>query len=71
MAPFYLCLQAQVKKLQRFITEHFYTCSDETLEALAAMYAAGGEFTQNIDKAGGAGTGEFVKRAVEAYRKAD
>lgn len=64
-------VQAQVKKLQRFITEHFYTCSDETLEALAAMYAAGGEFTQNIDKAGGAGTGEFVKRAVEAYRKAD
>ena len=60
-------VQAQVKKLQDFITEHFYNCTDEILSGLGKMYAAGGEFTTNIDKAGGAGTAEFVADAVEVY----
>ena len=55
-----------VRKLQNFITEHFYTCTDEILEGLGKMYAAGGEFTSNIDGAGGAGTAEFVHRAIDA-----
>ena len=28
------------------------------------MYAGGGSMTENIDKAGGAGTAEFINRAV-------
>ena len=59
--------QALVEKLQRFITEHYYTCSDETLRGLGMMYAAGGDFTANIDKRGGEGTAGFAHRAIEAY----
>ena len=59
--------QACVKKLQGFITEHFYTCTDEILSGLGKMYAADGEFRENIDKAGGKGTAEFTAAAIEAY----
>ena len=61
--------QNLVKKLQDFITKHFYTCTDEILASLGQMYAAGGEFTENIDKAGGAGTAEFSGKAIEIYTK--
>ena len=60
-------VQAQVKKLQDFITEHYYTCSKEILAGLGKMYAAGGEFTENIDKFGGEGTAVFVAKAIEVY----
>jgi len=59
--------QTQVKKLQDFITEHYYTCSKEILAGLGKMYAAGGEFTENIDKFGGEGTAVFVAKAIEEY----
>jgi len=59
--------RALVKKLQAFITEHFYPCSDKILLSLGKMYAGGGEFTENIDKAGGEGTGEFAYKAIAAY----
>ncbi len=60
--------QAHVKRLQSYITDHYYTCTDEILKGLGKMYAAGGEFTENIDKAGGAGTAAFVSRAIDARR---
>ena len=59
--------QTQVKKLQSFITENMYTCTDEILFGLGKMYAGGGEFTQNIDKFGGAGTAEFAYKAIKKY----
>ena len=62
-------VQAQVKKLQDYITEHFYTCTDEILSGLGKMYAGGGSMTENIDKAGGKGTAEFVSEAIEIYCK--
>ncbi len=31
------------------------------------MYVGENEFTQNIDKAGGDGTAEFVSKAIEIY----
>lgn len=62
-------VQGQVKKLQDFITEHFYKCSDEVLYGLGQMYAGGGDFTANIDKAGGAGTAEYVFQAIRIYCK--
>ncbi|MGN0352462.1 MAG: MerR family transcriptional regulator [Roseburia sp.] len=61
--------QCLVKELQEFITKHFYTCSNEILASLGEMYAGGGEFTTNIDKAGGIGTAEFAHKAIEIYCK--
>lgn len=62
-------VQQKVKQLQDYITEHFYQCSDEVFCGLGKMYAAGGEFTENIDKAAGAGTADFVAKAIECYCK--
>ncbi|MBR4193614.1 MAG: MerR family transcriptional regulator [Oscillospiraceae bacterium] len=59
--------QEQVRRVQDFITEHYYHCSDGILAQLGKMYAAGGEFTENIDAVGGPGTAEFANRAIEAY----
>ena len=56
-----------VKKLKDFISEHYYTCSDEVLLGLGKGYATGGEFTENIDKAGGSGTAVFTDKAIQAY----
>ena len=60
-------VQRQVKKLQDFITEKYYTCTNQILAGLGKMYAAGGEMTQNIDVAGGRGTAEFAAKAIEIY----
>lgn len=60
-------VQALVKGLQAFITEHYYTCTKKILAGLGQMYAAGGEMTDNIDAAGGEGTAVFASRAIEAY----
>lgn len=60
-------VQDQVKKLQNFITDYFYNCTDETLFGLGKMYAGGGEFTENIDKMGGTGTAEFTYQAIKIY----
>lgn len=60
-------VQEQVKKLQDYITEHFYNCTTQILSGLGRMYSGGGEFTENIDKAGGEGTAEFTTKAIEIY----
>lgn len=60
-------VQTQVKRLQDFITEHYYKCSDEVLYNLGVMYADGGEFTKSINQAGGEGTAEFVFQAIKIY----
>ena len=62
-------VQAQVKKLQEFITEHYYNCSKVILNQLGQMYGAGGAFTENINAAGGAGAAEFAQKAIEIYCK--
>lgn len=59
--------QALVKTLQSYITENFYRCTPDILSSLGAMYAAGGEFTENIDSAGGEGTAQFVADAIHIY----
>jgi len=60
-------VQAQVKRLQDFFCQNFYNCTNDILLGLGKMYAAGGEFTENIDNAGGEGTAQFVNRAIEVY----
>jgi len=57
---------ALATELQAFITEHFYRCTDDILQGLGSMYEAGGEFTENIDRAGGEGTARFAAAAIRA-----
>ena len=59
--------QAWAAGLQKFITENYYTCTKEILRSLGMMYAGGGEMTENIDAAGGVGTGAFAQRVIEIY----
>ena len=59
--------QAQVRALQDYITAHYYTCTPQILSGLGQMYAAGGDMTDNIDKAGGPGTADFAARAIAIY----
>ena len=60
-------VQANVIKLQNYITENFYTCSDEILLSLGRFYSGGGSMQRNIDKAAGEGTAEFVSQAIEFH----
>ncbi len=59
--------EALVIKLKNFITENYYDCTDEILCGLGKLYGAGGEFTENIDAAGGKGTAVFAADAIEKY----
>ena len=56
----------QVEKLQRCITENFYTCTNEILSGLGQMYAADVRFKNNIDKHG-EGTAEYVSQCIKSY----
>ena len=56
-----------VLKLKNYISEHFYQCSDEILSGLGKMYVSGNEFTENINRAGGEGTAEFVNKAIQVF----
>lgn len=61
--------QGLAAKLQSHISANYYECSREVLAGLGKMYAAGGEFTKNIDAAGGEGTAVFAAKAIESYCK--
>ena len=63
------CKQAQAwaKELQAFFTANYYTCTPQILGSLAQSYAGGGSMTENIDKAGGVGTGAFAKAVIDLY----
>lgn len=60
-------VQAQVKKLQMYINEHFYQCSNEMLGYLSKMYIGGGSITENINAAGGEGCADFIHDAIQMY----
>ena len=55
-----------VKELQKYITENYYTCTNQILAGLGQMYVADQRFKENIDK-NGQGTTEFVSKAIENY----
>jgi hypothetical protein len=59
--------QALVGKLRDFISEHYYRCTKEILAGLGQAYGSGGEFTENIDRAAGEGTGAFAAAAIRSY----
>ncbi len=60
--------KVQVEKLQRCITDNFYTCTNEILAGLGQMYAADVRFKNYIDKHG-EGTAEFVSQCIKSYCK--
>ena len=57
---------ALVKELQTYITDNYYTCTNQILAGLGRMYVADERFKNNIDKYA-AGTAEFVGKAIENY----
>ena len=59
-------VQSLVVKLQDYITQNYYTCTDEILAGLGKMYACDERFKKNIDKYG-EGTAEFASGAIEIY----
>ena len=61
--------QDLVYKLQSFITQHYYNCTKPILQGLGQIYIAGDSMTENIDKAGGEGTAQFVHDAIEVFCK--
>ena len=79
MAEFALCMKAGnkpesvevqtlVRELQAYITENFYTCTNEILAGLGQMYVGDERFRENIDKQGD-GTASFISEAIGHYCK--
>lgn len=60
-------VQKKISALQKFITDHYYVCTNEILSGLGEMYVSDERFKNNIDKAGGEGTADFVKQAIAVY----
>ena len=60
-------VQEKIAAIQNFITDHFYTCTKEILYGLGQMYVADERMKRNIDKAGGEGTAEFARQAIQIY----
>ncbi|MDE5933580.1 MAG: MerR family transcriptional regulator [Lachnospiraceae bacterium] len=67
MEPGAAAVQELVQRLKDYITQNFYQCSNDILFGLGRMYADGGEFTANIDRAGGKGTAAFAAEAIRIY----
>ena len=60
-------VQKKISALQKFITQHYYVCTNEILNGLGQMYVGDERFKKNIDMAGGNGTAEFVSQAISVY----
>jgi hypothetical protein len=60
-------VQKKISELQKFITNNYYVCTNEILSRLGEMYVCDERFKNNIDKAGGDGTADFVKQAIVVY----
>ena len=67
LSPADKAVQEKIGILQKFITDNYYTCTNEVLIGLSQMYVNDERFKHNIDKAAGDGTAEFVKQAISIY----
>lgn len=74
MAEFAVCMRAEhaadsaeaealVNRLQGYISEHYYTCTDPILAGLGQMYVADERFRKNIDRHA-PGTAEYISAAI-------
>ena len=57
-------VQGKIKELQQFISDNYYTCTNEILYSLGQIYVNDERFKKNIDNAGGEGTAKFVYEAM-------
>ena len=62
-------VQAEIRRIQAFISENFYPCTNEIFAGLGQMYACDERFKANIDRNGGEGTAEFASKAIAFYTK--
>ena len=60
--------QSLVEMLKNYITNNYYTCTNEILTGLGQMYVANERFKNNIDKHGD-GTAEYINESIKAYTK--
>lgn len=67
LSPCNAKVQEKIRMLQDFITQNFYNCTNEILSELGQLYVCDERFKKNIDKAGGKGTAEFVREAIQIY----
>ena len=58
--------QALVQELQNYITENYYTCTNEILAGLGQMYVADERFKNNIDQHA-PGTAAFISESITNY----
>ena len=65
-APSSDAAQSLVKKLQAYISESYYNCTDEILRSLGQMYVSDERFRNNIDRHAD-GTAEFIWEAIIIY----
>ena len=59
-------MQSLVVKLQGFITQNYYICTNEILAGLGQMYTCDERFKKNIDRSG-EGTAEFAAEAIDLF----
>ena len=59
-------VQSLVGKLQDYITQNYYTCTNEIIAGLGKMYVADERFKESIDKYG-EGTAEFASEAIALF----
>ena len=60
-------VQEKIQVLKEFITDNYYTCTNEILYSLGKMYVNDERFKNNIDKTAGEGTAKFVSEAISVY----
>ena len=61
-------VQALVERWKAFISQSYYSCTNEILAGLGQMYLADERFTKNLD-AFGAGTAKLMSDAIAVYCK--
>ncbi len=64
LSPDHDKVQEKIRAIQSFITENYYNCTDEIFSNLGDMYVGDERMKKSIDKAGGDGTAEFVRKAI-------
>ena len=65
LSPSDPAVQNVIDRLQRYVSDNFYTCSDEILAGLGKLYVCDPRFTKNIDDVGGEGTARFAAEAIK------
>lgn len=59
-------VQSLVGKLQDYITQNYYACTNEILASLGDMYSLDDRFKKNMNKYG-EGTAKFVSDAIATF----